>query len=120
MNRLARTVVIALAATRLLRALQHEQIGDPVRARIDRWLDRPLPGATNEPGQISADDLNAMVRRDWIRDLATCDHCIGFWTALTVTIAWRIPPARPIVEALAAAALLSAIVDHYPNWSYPK
>jgi hypothetical protein len=114
---IARLAVVALAATRLTRAIQHEQIGEPIRTRIDRWLDRPLPGATVAPGVVCADDLDAFVRRQWLRDMTDCDHCFGFWIALGVVVAWRIPPARPVIEALAVAAILSAVVDHYPDWS---
>lgn len=107
---IARLIIVGLAATRLTRAIQHEKIGEPVRDFIDTRLNPGLPADIEL-------DLEALVRREWLDELFTCDRCFGFWITLGVAAAWRIRPARPIIEALAASAILSVAVDHYPGWN---
>lgn len=112
---IARIAIIGLAAARLTRAVQHEQIGQPVRDYVDDRLSPDVypPGTLlSGPVQRRAD------RRAWLLDLATCDHCLGFWIAFGLTVGWRIRPVRLIVEALAASAILSAAVDHYTGWEH--
>lgn len=105
-------LISALAATRLVRAYRFEQIGEPIRDAIDEWTSQPVK---NSKGQLN---VKATKRREWIRDLAECPHCSGFWITLGVVLVSRVPAARPVVRALAAATILSAFVDHYPNFAF--
>lgn len=109
-----RLAVTALAATRLTRALQHEEIGRPFR----NWTDRVLADPPFQVGQPLTDtQLRDMAVNEWFRELLGCDHCFGFWVALGMSVGWKIPGVRTVVYALAAAAVLSAVVDHYPGWA---
>lgn len=104
-----RVVVVALATARLMRAWRHEQIGEPFYNAVQDWSGDPV---------ISDNvvDMRATKAKLWVGDLASCPHCLGFWTSLAFTVAWPWTPARRLVQALAAAMLVSAIVDHYPGF----
>lgn len=113
-----RLIITTLAAARFLRALQHEKVAEPIRYRIDKRLEA-MASDPVLPGVFTADELDAQQRREWWTALAHCDLCLGFWMSVAVTLAWRIRPLRSLIEAAAAAALVSAIVEHYPNWNEP-
>lgn len=101
MNRLAQTTICGLAATRLVRAWRYERIGEEPRRRAIEFLDR-----------------NTNARREWVKYLLECPHCFGFWLTLAVTLLWRLRLARPLIEALAGAVIVSAFADHYPQFDF--
>lgn len=98
-----RVVVCGLAATRLVRAWRYERIGRPWLKSLMGYLERK-PSA----------------RRDWLEYLITCPHCLGFWFTLLVTLFWRVRIARPLIEALAGAMIVSAFADHYPQFNFDE
>lgn len=104
-----RLIVAGLAATRLVRAYMFEEIGEPVSERVEKYLDTPV--IRNR--QI---DMRAMSIKGWAKDLVTCPHCLGFWATFAFVIGYRFRPARAVIEALAGAMILSAIVDLYPDF----
>lgn len=109
-------IIAGLAATRLIRAYFHEQIGEIPKKIVDDWTSQiPIQPGTD---QI---DMRAVKIRQFIGDLTSCPHCLGFWFTVVCVIGLKIPVARVFVTALAGAMILSAIVDHYPafdfNWA---
>lgn len=104
-----RVVVVALAATRLVRAWKYEQIGEAPYTTVQLWAATPVLD-----GNIV--DVAATRRRVWIGDLFACPHCLGVWVSVALSVLYR--PLRPVIVGLASAALLSAIVDHYPQFDF--
>lgn len=72
---LEETVVIALAAGRLARAISVDEITEPLRARLDRWAEA---GSQSGTGRLRT-GLATMVR---------CPVCAGWWTSLATSLAW--------------------------------
>lgn len=115
MNRVIVVVMSALAATRLMRAWLHEQVGEPFRQPLEEWLDDPVPYIDGtDQLDIAFMDTPSFRIKSWLFDLITCPHCLGFWTTLALILAWPIRPVRRLTEALAGAMLLSWFVDTYP------
>lgn len=111
-------IVVALAATRLTRAFLFEKIGEPFRNRASK-LTQPRFEMIGEPGDaemVVLDNARTLAIKEWFDELINCSHCVGFWFALGCVVASRFRPPRPFVRALAAAALHSAIVEHYPEY----
>jgi hypothetical protein len=106
------TIIAGLAGARLTRAWSFETIGGHVRTPIDRWVGE-VP--FNDDGSVNVRGVEA---RDFVDDLVHCPFCIGFWLTLGCVIGLRFKLTRPIVLGLAAAALQSAIVDHYPGFDH--
>lgn len=113
---IGRIVLFGLAATRLTRALQFETVGRPFQDRVERFTQPVFHGET----ELGSLDLDRTVRRERLHDFLTCPHCLGFWITLGIVLAWRFRPARPIIEALAAATILSAAAEHYPNFTFQE
>lgn len=103
------TVIVALAATRLIRAWNHETIFEVPSRAVQTWAATPV----TDNGVV---DLPATIRREKIGELFGCPHCLGVWVSIGMTVAWAFPPVRPVIRGLAAAALLSAAVDHYSGF----
>lgn len=113
MSLLSRVIVAGLAGERLRRAWQDEVIGEPLRKLIGQW-------ATTSP--ITDDpkaDRRAAATRDFVYELTGCPHCLGFWLTLAAAVGLRTRIARPIIEALAGAVILSAFVHHYHDGTQP-
>lgn len=108
-RQVSRMLIVALAGARLTRAWLHESIGEPFREAL---IDKLTPDYTS---LVSPAEL---MLRDKATDLITCPHCIGFWFTLLCSVGYRIPIARTVVVALAAAMIQSAIVDHYPRFDH--
>lgn len=70
---LEETVVIALAAGRLARAISTDEITEPMRAGIERW-------AADGPQRRSV--------RMALADLVRCPVCVGWWASLAASAAW--------------------------------
>lgn len=106
------TIIAGLAGARLTRAWSYETIGDHARQPIDRWVaDVPV----DDDGWVNPREVQV---RDFVDDLVHCPYCIGFWLTLGCVIGLRFKLTRPLVIGLAAAALQSAIVDHYPGFDH--
>jgi len=110
---IARIVLFGLAATRLTRALQFEKIGAPFSDRVER-LAHPV---LDDDGNL---DLDSTLRRNQLHEFLTCPHCLGYWITLGIVFAWNVRPARPFIEALAAATILSAAAELYPNFDFSE
>lgn len=106
------TVIAGLAGARLTRAWSFETIGDRLRSPIDEWV-AEVP--VDEDGAVQVRDIQV---RDFVDDLVHCPYCIGFWLTLGCAIGLRFKVTRPLVIGVAAAALQSAIVDHYPGFDH--
>jgi hypothetical protein len=104
-------VVVALAATRLIRAWKHEAIGEAPYTAVQVWAGTPVLD-----GNVV--DVPATRRRIWVGDLFACPHCLGVWVAVALSVAWRIRPARVVIAGLASSMLLSMLVDHYPGFDF--
>ena len=108
------TIVAGLAGARLTRAWSHETIGEAVNAPIAEWTmnyEHDADGFITTPSwELSA--------KNWVADLVDCPYCIGFWLTLACVVGLRFKVTRPVVIALAAAALQSAVVDHYPGFDH--
>src|SRR4051812_47566540 len=71
--RLEEVVVIALAATRLARAISVDDITEPWRQRLNRAADE-------------AGDSRRVIR--FVADLVCCPICTGWWASLAVSALW--------------------------------
>lgn len=108
------TIIAGLAGARLTRAWSYETIGDEVRRPIEDWA---MKFEIDQNGFVTTPDWK-MKARAFVDDLVGCPYCIGFWLTLSCVIGLRFKATRPIVIALAAAALQSAAVDHYPGFDH--
>lgn len=106
------TIIAGLAGARLTRAWSFETIGEQARTPIDRWV-AEVP--VEDDGSVN---MRGVMLRDFVDDLVHCPFCIGFWLTLGCVVGLRFKLTRPIVLGLAAAALQSAIVDHYPGFDH--
>lgn len=108
---IARTLFFGLAGTRLVRAALYEKVGEPYRDLVDKYLGPPDAGT-----EI---DLRREKIREYLAEGANCPHCLGFWLTVGCIVTWqRFPIARPLVQGLASAAILSVIVEHYPDFTF--
>lgn len=108
------TLIAGLAGARLTRAFTYETIGERLQAPIAEWTDNfevDDQGRVITPGWL-------LEARSWVRELVDCPYCIGFWLTLACVIGLRFKVTRPLVIGLAAAALQSAAVDHYPRFDH--
>jgi len=111
-------IVAGLAGTRLVRAWMHEDIGEKPRDALELWASS-IDTATNDDGDlIVTTPAWKLGTRDFVYDLITCPHCIGFWFTFAATLGLRFRVTRPIVTALAASMILSAFADHYPRFNH--
>lgn len=101
---IGRVLVTALAGERLRRAWQDEIIGEPIRRRLFAYTSNPSQARTRKGKRDRA-------RREFVEDLTTCPHCLGFWLTVVAAFGLRIRWSRPIIEALAGAVILSTIVE---------
>ena len=69
--RLEETIVIALAANRLARAIAVDEITAPARSRIGSWARRRGGGPAIK-----------------IEALLNCPMCVGWWMSLVVSLVW--------------------------------
>ena len=90
---LEETIVIALAAGRLARAISVDQITEPFRNRVDRWA------ASGPPSSRRA--------RHRLAELLRCPVCVGWWTSLATSFAW---PGRMRVRRGIAAAGVQVLI----------
>lgn len=68
--RLEEVLVLALASTRIARAISVDEITRPARERLARAAERPGGGRW----------------RDWTHRLVDCPLCVGWWTSLAVSL----------------------------------
>jgi hypothetical protein len=108
------TLIAGLAGARLTRAWSYETIGEAVNAPIVEWAEN---FSTDDDGVITSSNAELTVK-SWVADLVDCPYCIGFWLTLGCVVGLRFRLTRPIVIALAAAAIQSALVDHYPGFDH--
>ncbi len=108
------TIIAGLAGARLTRAFTYETIGERIQAPIAEWTDNVEFG---DDGVITTPNW-MLEARSWVRELVDCPYCIGFWLTLACVIGLRFRLTRPLVIGLAAAALQSAAVDHYPGFDH--
>jgi hypothetical protein len=111
---LARTLIAAVGATRLVRAWNYEVVGEAPREALLAKLSEPV---VDDHGLV---DVDATRRREWLKELAECPHCHGFWVTLTFVVAYRWRLARPLIEGLAGAMLLSWFVQWYPGFDFSE
>lgn len=119
----SRTVIAALAATRLVRAWKYEVIGERPRYALLDWLDKPVMRQLPVAGHSRAtDEVNvpATAVKEWAAELVDCPHCLGVYVSIACVLAQRFKPTRPIVEGLAAAMILSIIVQWYPGFDFDE
>lgn len=102
-----------LAAYRLVRAWFWEEIGEKPRVALEDFLEKPVMTWTPKHGHVVW--LGPTYVKGWLYKLITCPYCTGFWLTLGMVILRRVPLARRLVEALAAATLLCVALDHYPD-----
>lgn len=107
---IGRVIVAGLAGERLRRAWQDEVIGQGIRKRIFEWTS--VAPITDDPKA----DHRAATRREFVDELTACPHCLGFWLTLVATVGLRVKLVRVVIEGLAAAMLLSTIVERV-GWS---
>lgn len=110
------TVIVAgLAGTRLVRAWLYEDIGEPFRDPLEDWSEKvnyeQVDGAL-----IVTDGRSMLMFKSWVNGLITCPHCLGAHFAFWCVIGLRYKITRPLVLGLAAATVLSAFADHYPQF----
>lgn len=113
------TVVAALAATRLVRAWKYEVIGEQPRAALLKWLDKPVM-LDIPPGHPEQVNVKATAAKEWAAELVDCPHCLGTWIAIGCSIGLRQRQLRPVIEGLAAAMILSMIVQWYPGFDFKE
>lgn len=110
------TLIAGLAGARLTRAWSFEQIGEEIRNPIEQWAQDV---EVDENGVVTTSTVQLRVKA-FIDDLVACPYCVGFWLTLGCVIALRFKPTRPLVIGLAAAAIQSAAVDHYPGFDHEE
>lgn len=110
-----RVIVAGLGATRLVRAWKYEEIGEAPREAALGWLAKPVTA----PGG-SRVNVRATKAKEWAGDLLDCPHCFGFWLTVVCVVMLRFRSSRWLVEALAGAALLSAVVQWYPGFDFEE
>jgi hypothetical protein len=110
-------IIAGLAGARLTRAWSYETIGDELQQLVNRQLSHPFFIELDDDGVITSPPWRLRLK-DLLHDLFDCPFCIGFWLTLGCVIALRFKLTRPLVIGLAAAALQSAIVDHYPGFDH--
>ena len=108
------TLIAGLAGARLTRAFTYETIGERIQAPIAEWTDN---FDYDDDGWITTPTWKLMAQ-NWTRDLVDCPYCIGFWFTLGCVIGLKFKLTRPVVIGLAAAAIQSAAVDHYPRFDH--
>lgn len=115
----SRTVVAALAATRLVRAWRYEVIGERPRTALLEWLDKPVlrPVAPGHPDELN---IRATAAKEWAGELVDCPHCLGTWIAIGCSIGLGQRRLRPVIEGLAAAMILSMIVQWFPGFDFEE
>lgn len=101
-------IVTALAAYRLVRAWFWEEIGEKPRQAAEEWLSQPVV----VEGEVWVEETYV---KGWLYKLITCPYCLGFWICLGVVVARRVPFARRVVDALAAATIVAVALDWYPD-----
>ena len=69
--RLEGVVVLALAATRLARAISLDEVTEPARERLQEWAARSPQAKW----------------RSWPARLVACPVCVGWWTSFAVSLA---------------------------------
>jgi Protein of unknown function (DUF1360) len=84
---LEETIVIALAAARVARAISVDEITEPLRNRLDHWA------ASERSGDQQA--------RDRLAEFMRCPVCVGWWTSLAISLAW--PGQMRLRRGIAAA-----------------
>ena len=117
MSTIITTIVAGLAGARLTRAWSYEQIGAELQEQVNHQLSSPFFIELDDEGVITS-PLWRLRLKDFLHDLFDCPYCIGFWLTLACVIGLRFKVTRPVVIALAAAALQSAVVDHYPRFDH--
>jgi len=106
------TLIAGLAGARLTRAWSYETIGEEINTPIVEWAAK---FEVDETGHVTTP--NSVLRlRAFVEDLVGCPYCIGFWFTLGCVIGLKFKLTRPLVIGAAAAAIQSAIVDHYPGF----
>jgi len=85
--RLEETILVALAAGRLARAISVDRISEGLRARVDRWAAE----GDGSPG------------RRKLAELVHCPVCLGWWTSIATSLAW--PGRRRVRRGIAAAGV---------------
>jgi hypothetical protein len=93
---LEETVVIALAANRLARAIAVDEITEPLRSRVERWAGT---GGDGPPVQQQ------------IAKLVKCPVCVGWWASLAISLGW---PGRMRLRrgvAVAGAQVLLSLAE---------
>lgn len=115
-----RVLIAALAGTRLTRAWAHETIGELFRIPIETWAAKisftPVEQPDGTVEVVVTEPAWKLAVKPKIEELVGCSHCMGFWLTLGCVIAHRWKVTQPLVEALAAAALVSAVVEQYPGF----
>lgn len=109
-------VAAALAAARLVRAWNHEQIAEVAFDRVQQWANTPVM-SYGRGAAVTVLNTRATVRRGYVGDLAACPHCLAVWVSIAMVVVYRTRVGRPVVTGLAASALVSAMVEHYPGWT---
>jgi len=116
---LQRTIIAGLAGTRLVRAWRYEEVGEKPRKALLDWLDRPV-WRTVQPGHPDELNIRATAAKEWAAELFDCPHCLGAHLSIACAIALRYKRTRPIVEGLAAAMILSIIVQWMPGFDFEE
>jgi len=118
-----RMIVAGLAATRLVRAWNYELIGEKPREAALRWLAKPVYTPLPPTGMSRATDqvnVRATLTKEWVSNLLECPHCLGFWLTLGCAAVYPSRRGRIVVDALAGAMILSAIVQWFPGFDFEE
>lgn len=116
---LQRTIIAGLAGTRLVRAWRYEEVGEKPREAIMAWLDRPV-WQQIAPGHPDEINIRRTAAKEWFAELLDCPHCFGFWLTVGCALGYRNRLARPVIEALAGAMVLSTIVQWLPGFDFEE
>jgi len=111
----ARYLVAGLAATRLVRAWKYEEVGERPREKVLGWLERPV--LRKQSDEV---DVRATAVKEWFHELLDCPHCLGVYLSIGCSLALGNRRTRPIVEGLAAAMILSLIVQWMPGFDFEE
>ena len=85
--RFAEVAVLALAATRLARAISIDEITAPARGRMEEW----------------ANESPTSKGREWALELVRCPVCVGWWTSLAISLA--VPGRQRLLRGVSVAGL---------------